>query len=850
MFVYSLAGKIASNAPIVRSYTRRKQEQEQLNRQHVLQQAVELELSKQHIASAVTLLSDAFLDASRAKHASASSSSHTRRPSSPESDTSSSGTATPTAEHDPSSSSSSSGPRKLRSVRSNPLLRLLPSNTPASSASPTPPSQRSRSPAPELIPTQNYAFAPTLPASHASSAPASLANSTLADQYIQSVHFLLSALSPTQAAQLPEVSRRQMRMSLSQAIDRLDLAAATLHTEQERSSFWSARSQVSALDRLLRGVGDARVPSPAPPALAPQYSYHHHYAQRPLSPAYAPAQYPQLDQSAQSRNSTRERAVEIATLPAHLAYGMASQACSAMLICTQLALSVAIPIIWMMLRMTPVNVLRPAKKGKQAHIQAQGNDEAGAAGSLLGLQTTARNAATQMVDFANSPLGMYANAMIAKHAPSVHAGASAVWSFAEEQLSNNAAAANSGSRQWQAHIESCPAAGSSERSVHFPTPSTDRTVSSSTSSQQTLVGSPWPRMNSETQLATPQDQDASTDGKFLTWPRQPVSPRLRTISAPDYGSGQGHVQAGVPFPTAQPAGAASISADADALPSNSAANASDAAASAEPPINKRRWSSLIGRTYTSSNPSARPPLPEGMSMQRQHSAHTHPSRALSVSTAYPARPSHVEQKQKYKHTRQHSWAPEHSFSNHGASSSTALVAANKSVVAVDQAGREVVPASHHGSVQTQAPPSFPEVLNSLSVQTSRVLSDPQSSYSLYNLVPGASLRRSIRKSASRSMRQAIFWARTNGVLRAGVDAVCVGLEAALAGVEAWGDAEYERQEEGRPEHELSPEQLALMGMEARVCPCPCGQVHYTRVEDKSAPPHAGPAPRGLGISLA
>ncbi|KAE8231983.1 hypothetical protein CF326_g2990 [Tilletia indica] len=812
MFMYSLAEKIGSSVPIVGSYTRRKQEQEQLNRQHVLQQAVELELSKQHIASAVTILSDAFLDST--KH------STRRRSLSPDSDgVPSSGTITPTAENSAGASRNNSsagsgadsfGKRTLRSVRSNPLLKLLPS---ASSSLPsTPTHERSMSslggsstPASaELIPTQNYAFAPTLssPSSSGSTAVgASLSSSHLADQYIQSVHFLLSALSPTQASQLPDISRRQMRMSLSQAIDRLDLASASLNTEQERSSFWSTRSQVSALDRLLR-IGDTRAPGPSsvtpasyayPTSMAssaPTNTFHghqQHYVHGSLSSAYPHS--PELQAQDPSVSASRGRAAELVTMPAHLALNMASQALSAIILCTHLALGVVIPVIWVMMRMAPT-----PRFIKASPTQAQGQYEGEAAGGLAGIQQTARSAVNQAIDLAKSPLGMYANAMVAKHAPNVHARASAVWSFAEEQLSANASA-------WQGHAGNCPNAMVTSPTQQFnPSqgPHTGRSVSSSSSS--TLVGSPWPSVGSE----------GEGDSKYLTWPRQPLSPRLRAISAPSHGPApppvQGQSQNGVPFPATAAnhhSGSTVTASPCESDLSPSTLQSSPRMPSEVSPVNKRRWSSLIGRNYISSNPSAptRPPLPENMSVQRAPGGPTHPSRASSVSTSYTARVDTAGSKP--THVRQHSWAPQPSSYTSAvgsAPSSTALARYEQNVPTTSRAlthsQSQLSGPSSSTLTHSSIPPTFPEVLSSLSVQTSRALSDPQSSYSLYNLIPGAPIRRSIRKNVSRSMRQTISWARTNGVLRAGVDAVCVGMEAALAGVEAWGDAEYERQEEG------------------------------------------------------
>ncbi|KAL9936478.1 hypothetical protein V8E36_004546 [Tilletia maclaganii] len=782
MFVYSLAGKIGSVSP----FGRRKQEEEESNRQIALQQAVELELSKQHIASAVTILSDAFLESSQKQNNS--------RPATPSYEETPSGMTTPTANDSPSSGCFRGSVRTLRRAGSNPLLRLTPAS-PGSSGVVSTTTGASQS---NLVPTQNYSFAPRVAGG---GAPASLSNSMLADQYIQSVHFLLSALSPTQASQLPELSRRQMRMSLSQAIDRLDLATSIPSTEQERSSFWTMRSQVTALDRLLRS-GESRVSSRTPanntnPQAPLPYGY-------PMSTSYPS---PMLEQQASSRPSKRERAVEIAVLPAHLAVNAASQAFSAMILCAQLAFGIAIPILWLMLRVSPINQLR-AGKTTNRDAQYQQNNESSS--GLNSIQQTARNAATQVIDFANSPLGMYANAMFAKHAPNAHSRANAVWSFAQEQLVTPVAGGDH-RLAWPTHSDSCPAG----MSQHEPLAEASRSMSTSTcSSQGTLVSSsPWPSLAPG---QCPSDLENSADSKYLTWPRQPFSPRMRAISAPDNGGAQGS-EAGVLFPAQNNSGRAEI-----AVPG--VPTASSPARAEVMPVNKRRWSSLIGRGPAHSNPAppARPPLPESMTVQRQQSGHGHPARALSVSTG-PSTGLQVGEPRS-KHSRQHSWAP---------SASSSMVVSRPDGSKPTGA---VVPHTSGALASASIPapaPTFPDVLNSLSVQTSRALSDPANSYSVYSLVPGAGVRRSIRKNASRSMRHAIFWARTNGVLRAGVDAVCVGLEAALAGVEAWGDSEFERQE-GDGAGGLPPANTFLQLEAAKAAPCSCGQIHPVSAATGSA----------------
>ncbi|CAD6915661.1 unnamed protein product [Tilletia laevis] len=854
----SLAGKIGSSVPIVGPYARRKQEQQaielELSKQQMLQQAIELELSKQHIASAVNILSDAFL------HSHKTSAASRQSPTPGADDGASSGTVTPTAENRSGNSSGAGGKKMLRSVSSNPLLKLLPSA--ASSVPSTPTHERSSSSlgatgsggrsSAELVPTQNYAFAPTLSSSTSSSSAvgASLSSAHLADQYIQSVHFLLSALSPTQASQLPDISRRQMRMSLSQAIDRLDLASASLNTEQERSNASSARSQVSALERLLR-IGDSRPQSPStvapasygyPTPMASSGTQHsflsanqqHLHGSAPT--AYSPAD--QLHAQDPSRPASRGRTAELVTMPAHLALNMASQALSAIMLCTHLALGVVIPMLWVMMRMTPTR-----RFVKLSNPHTHGQEDVDANGGLAGIQQTARSAVNQAIDLANSPLGMYANAMVAKHAPNVHARASAVWTFAEGQLSTNTPA-------WQAHAEICPHTatvakpaqqqrGSSPSQIAH----TGRSISSSSSTHSTLVGSPWPSVDSESRRDS---SDGSVDSKYLTWPRQPLSPRLRAISAPDHGPAPvaGQVQAqkqrgGVPFPA--PSASVTASPCESDVSHSSTLQGTPRMPSGVEPVNKRRWSSLIGRNYVSSNSAAptRTPLPESMSVQRGPGGPSHPSRASSVSTSYTARI-------KPKHIRQHSWAPEPPAygSVVGPASSSTALARYGSTIGTTSSHQLSGPSSNP---PTTIPPTFPDVLSSLSVQTSRALSDPQGSYSVYNLIPGAPIRRSIRKNVSRSMRQAIFWARTNGVLRAGVDAVCVGMEAALAGVEAWGDVEYERQEEGQG---LGAEPVRPQLMEARVCPCPCGQVHYTPVSGGGGERALPATTKGLGISLA
>ncbi|KAK0549515.1 hypothetical protein OC846_004047 [Tilletia horrida] len=844
----SLAGKIGSNVPIVGSYYRSKQEQEQLSRQQLLQQAIELELSKQNIASAVTILSGAFLESSPS---SSSSRGHGRRRSQ-SSSLSSSGTVTPTTATTalPDTSASSDGQHKaLRSVRSNPLLRLIgSSSSPTTSAAPSATSSKRNSltvsPSPELVSTNNYTFAPTLPSTSSSTAgPASLSNSLLAEQYIQSVHFLLSALSPTQAAQLPDISRRQMRMSLSQAIDRLDLADATSPSaQQDRASFWSARSQISALDRLLRSgepsrastslatSGSVAFPSSASPsAPGPQAGYPFDHA------AYPRSQH--MHTADRSSGSTRGKVVEIATMPAHVAFSVASQAASAMVLCTQLVLGIAIPMIWLMSRMSPINAFRSKDKSKIRHQE----ESVGLFGS----------AAHQVMDFSHSPLGLYANAMFAKHAPNAHARAAAVWTFAEEHIANSSVTAQT---PWPVDPRTCPHTGA------INVPNTVRSTSSSTSSQRTLVESPWAAQQAHRGHGPTSPVSSgiaeSEDGKFLTWPRQPISPRLRTISAPDQQQQQPPAPQAVAFPTA--AGAAAVQPD----------------STVEAPPNKRRWSSLISRGTSISfsqlasplvaSVPTRPPLPHSMSMQRHphvaNNATLHPHRASSISTASPTRPSPVAT---HKHVRQHSWAPEMM----SASSSSTAMAVSQSAATHRSSSLTPAPSSAMTTYavpaqHSQDPPTLPDVLTSLSVQTSRALSDPANSYSVYNLVPGASLRRSLRKNASRSMRQAIFWARTNGVLRAGVDAVCVGLEAALAGVEAWGDSEYERQQEEGAAMALMLEGSSGSGsgsaavggvgtrrLRARVCPCPCGQIHYDEVEDDLDLPTTAPPMQGLGITL-